>query len=37
MVHDPVKYGVYGDKVTGISGQPSAEVTLAQIHVFLPR
>ena len=37
MVHDPVKYGVYGDKVTGISGQPSAEVTLAQVRVFLPK
>lgn len=37
MVHDPVKYGIYGDKVTGIAGQPSAEVTLAQIRVFLPK
>ncbi len=37
MVHDPIKYGVYGDKVTGISAQPSAEVTLAQIRVFLPK
>jgi len=37
MVHDPVKYGIYGDKVTGIADQPSAEVTLAQIRVFLPK
>ncbi len=37
MVHDPIKYGIYGDKVTGISGQPSAEVTLAQVRVFLPK
>lgn len=37
MVHDPIKYGIYGDKVTGITSQPSAEVTLAQVRVFLPK
>ena len=37
MVHDPVKYGIYGDKVVGIANQPSAEVTLAQIRLFTPK
>ncbi len=37
MVHDPIKYGIYGDKVVGISNQPSAEVTLAQIRMFTPK
>ena len=37
MVHDPIKYGIYGDKVTGIMNHPSVDVTLAQVRLFIPK
>ena len=37
MIHDPVKYGIYGDNITGILSQPPAEVTLAQFRLFVPK
>ena len=36
MVHDPIKYGIYGKNVTGISSQVPAEVTLSQLQLFVP-
>lgn len=37
MIHDPNKYGIYGDNITGILSQPPAEVTLAQFRLFVPK
>ena len=37
MVHEPYKYGITGDNVMGISSQTSAEVTLAQFRLFVPK
>ena len=37
MIHDPNKYGIYGDNVTGISSHPPAEVSLAQFRLFVPK
>jgi putative tryptophan/tyrosine transport system substrate-binding protein len=37
MVHDPYKYGINGENVVGISSQTSAEVTLAQFRLFVPK
>lgn len=36
MVHNPIKYGIYGDRITGIVDHPSVDITLAQIRLFLP-
>ena len=37
MVNNPIKYGIYGDRVGGIKDHPSVDITLAQIRLFLPR
>ena len=37
MIHEPSKYGIYGDNVTGISNNPAPELTLAQFRLFVPK
>ena len=37
MVNNPIKYGIYGDRTTGIVDHPSVDITLAQIRLFLPK
>jgi putative ABC transport system substrate-binding protein len=37
MVNNPTRYGIYGDNVMGITSFPTAEMTLSQLQLFVPK